>query len=162
MIRDLSAACSCGSVPCSSASTTVPCTDRWGNICIGFIVWMTLRTMRFGQLLKSAWDSCAASSYVFFMRDWFKMFRIDAGRIPAQVIEGQSMRDFPHNKFVGESVCINNFVAVPETSIAPRRFAADPEPTRGGLFDFRPKPFFDSFGRSCEFTRTGVVTHGYL
>lgn len=82
-------------------------------------------------------------------RDWLKVSRVDAGRIHAEMVEDQPVRDRANHLFIGEAMGRNTGVAIVE---APITFDSSPvpEPTRPGCFDLLPKAFGGRFPRDTK------------
>ena len=78
------------------------------NVCILGTVFVTARTVRLGFLLRSRGErsihSAKSSPIVFELRDWLKVFRVDAGAHSAQVIKIQPFGNGADEQFVRDAM----------------------------------------------------------
>jgi hypothetical protein len=74
-----------------------------------------------------------ASAHVGCMRDWFKVLRINARRVAAQMIEGESFWNGANRLFVNVSVRKDDFATDSECSISGGALGGCPYPTTSSL-----------------------------
>jgi hypothetical protein len=89
----------------------------------------------------ASWTHTQSTPKIFFLCDWLQMSRVDAAPNPAQVVQVQPFGNWPHEKFIRNSVSqyhnIKPFSGSFAASELPVSMAADhpgPNPTAGIRF----------------------------